>query len=293
MLGFDRQILPSNGPWLSCPAVVLPAHGGVGTGTQTRKGHVMRIAKAFALLLLVERAAFAGLWVEASRGDAGFLPVVAQETYGSGSLTEIIGYLNAGGGGGVGPGDTIDVFAIKITDPEHFSATVTHAPGPEISDTQLFLFDKNGFGVIANDDAEAGSGAVRFGSHLPAGHPASPQRTGLYYLAISIFDNDPVAIEGLYDGSGRIFLGAPPHREDDDPPFFYGTSGPDGPAGHLPIVSWDRFQTIGYTGPYTIRLTGATYATPEPTSLALLVLGAGAAVAARRRRPGRAELGSL
>jgi hypothetical protein len=72
-------------------------------------------------------------------GDAGELPETAQST-GSGALTAIRGEMEA---------DGVDMYAIYISDPSVFSATLRCGA---LFDTQLFLFDANGRGVVHNDD---------------------------------------------------------------------------------------------------------------------------------------------
>ncbi|MCZ6680605.1 MAG: hypothetical protein O7E52_25525, partial [Candidatus Poribacteria bacterium] len=155
---------------------------------------------------------FASLFAEV--GEAGNLPATAQTTVGVGMLTAIEGTV-------ISRSDH-DMFQIFIAEPANFSAS-TNNPGTILSiddDTQLFLFDINGLGVLANDDDP--DDIINFlpKAAIPLGEfSGSP---GLYYIAISIFDNDPIS------GGGEIFPDEP----------FDAVVGPTGPGGASPITGW-------------------------------------------------------
>jgi hypothetical protein len=87
-------------------------------------------------------SAGAQTWDETANGggDAGDLPATAQVVSGSGSLTAITGNLGA---------SDVDMYQIIICDPLNFEATTV---GGATFDTQLWLFDLNGNGVLHNDD---------------------------------------------------------------------------------------------------------------------------------------------
>jgi hypothetical protein len=119
-------------------------------------------------------------WVESP--DAGELPrpnhpPAAQAVVGRGPLESIEGAI-------VPRGQRADVDMFKICAGPGFSATTV---GGADFDTQLFLFDRNGVGIYANDDS---AGTVQ--STLPAGHANGPNIRSEYFLAISEFDRDPV-----------------------------------------------------------------------------------------------------
>jgi hypothetical protein len=170
-------------------------------------------------------------------GDAGSLPATAQDA-GSGAVTEILGSFTGGG--------DVDVYRVCLSDGASFSASTV---GQTTLDTQIFLFDSEGVGVYANDDAAT---MVR-GSRLPARHRFSPTAGGEYYLALSSFNNDPRS------AAGEIF-----------PDGFMPNVYPDsvvnavGVGGDEPVSSW-MGPTRGPAGLYRIELTGTTCDTTPPT----------------------------
>ncbi|MBX3378414.1 MAG: DVUA0089 family protein, partial [Phycisphaeraceae bacterium] len=165
-------------------------------------------------------------WLET--GDAGELPASAQVTSGSGAMNAIRGTL--------GTGDA-DMFQINICNAANFSATTNNGA---TFDTQLFLFKTNGTGVAFNDDLPAG------GSTLSAlsSQFVAPLGNGLYYLAVSQYDKDPLGVTT----SGEIWLDTPFNVE----------RAPDGPAAAEAVGSWNA--TTGAGGQYTIALTGSCFA---------------------------------
>jgi len=159
-------------------------------------------------------------WVE--QGDAGELIDTAQNPEGDGALGSIGGHLEAGGA---------DLYSIDICDASIFSAAVAGGP---FFDSQLFLFDAEGHGVVMNDDHDGSLLSRLTGALLPG--------PGVYYLGISEFDRDPVNEDGL-----EIWADGPSAEE----------RSPDGPGGDGMLAGW----TIGgFTGhAYVIELTGACF----------------------------------
>lgn len=217
------------------------------------------LAGAFAAAIAIAGSANAQTWNES--GDAGSLPGTAQAPSGSGPLN----FINGTSGGG----DEEDMYQILFTGtPGAWGiATSPVAPPPGGSssfDTQLWLFDGAGMGVVGNDDSPWG--APGFTSSLDWTGSGSPALVpgGTYYLAISGYNNDPESSPGanIFD-----FLGAP----------FDAMMGPGGPGGGSPVSGW---VGGGATGSYTIALDGFSYV-PEPATLSLLVLG-GLALIRRR-----------
>jgi hypothetical protein len=192
----------------------------------------------------------------AEEGDAGQLPGTAQDTVSFEQLQGISGTI--GNNPTLPAANDVDLFAIIITNPAAFSAT-TVGTGGTLADTQLFLFDADGRGVIANDDASAAISRSTIPA-VGAGRPArlGPTTPGLYYLGIAAFDRDPVSSTGL------IFPSFP----------LTTVFGPTGPGGADPVSDYAGAGTG--TGTYLIALTGAApiIVVPEPTSLTLLSVGA-------------------
>jgi hypothetical protein len=160
-------------------------------------------------------------WQE--QGDAGGLPGGSQLVMGSGSITSISGSL--------GFRNDRDMYRICLPGGGTFSASTV---GSASFDTQLFLFNRSGLGVYADDDT-----ASSLQSKLPAGTALTPQTRGRYYLAISSYNNDPVSAGGL------IFPTTP----------FDVVVGPTEAGGGQPVTGWTNEGVA--RGTYTITLTGA------------------------------------
>jgi hypothetical protein len=160
-------------------------------------------------------------------GDAGELPLTAQEPGPAGPLRSITG--------NVGTFDS-DMYKVCLTGGADFSASTVGTTG---FDTQLFLFDERGMGVYANDD-DLGGAIMQ--SRLPAGHALGPKTPGVYYLAISAFDRDPQSSPD--PRLGYIFLPS------------LGVVGPIDRGGGAPITGWAHRLGDKPGGAYAISLTG-------------------------------------
>lgn len=204
------------------------------------------------------------IWDEPNNDDAGDLPTGAQEPGGALTIERIRGNL-FGNGPGDGGGDFQDMYKIFIAEPSIFFASTSGTFGGDADfDTMLFLFDKSGAPVLANDNFTASPNPG--GSHLPAfaddGTPSGVTTPGIYFLAISGFPSVPVDALGA-----ELFLFGTPSE----------VSGPDGSTE--PIAAWSG---PGAIGEYEIVLSGVV-PVPAPGA-ALPLLLATSAVAARRHR---------
>lgn len=198
--------------------------------------------------------------------DAGTLPSDGQVTMGPpAALTKIHGELTGNGFPGPG-GDFQDMYLIEVFDPGLFFASTATADGGAASfDTQLFLFNFDGTGLLANDEqSTALPGPSRISQSSDDGSGFSLTTPGLYWLAISGTNSDPESLGGV------IFDQVSPTE----------ISGADGVGGSLPITGWT--PPIGATGTYTIALNGVRFAdVPSPGALPILAIGL---IARRRRR---------
>ena len=199
-------------------------------------------------------------------GDAGDLPATAQIVTGptSTSLDSITGSLTLTTA--ISDGDMYQIF---ISNPAAFSASDTaFIQGYNNFDSQIFLFNAQGIGVVANDDAASGGSQ----SSIAAGSISGSQ-IGVYYILIDGSSRYPVSSGGL------IF----PNLTDGttDPT---GTYGPTGPGGAQAISSYTG--SSNEAGAYRIALTGAQFVVvPEPGSVAFMLAGtAGVALTVLRRR---------
>ncbi|MEO1009021.1 MAG: DVUA0089 family protein [Planctomycetota bacterium] len=210
----------------------------------------MRTTATAVAVLAAAGIANAQVWDEV--GDAGQDGIAAaQETVGVGSLTAINGTL----------GTDVDLYAIMITDVDAFTASTVDSAG---FDTQLFLFAADGTGITENDD-DSISGSLQ--SVLNSdGLIATGSGPGLYYVAVTEFNQDPLDADGIDMFGFDTWPGSGDQRS---------------PVSALALDTWDG-ASFGSGGDYTIALTGAGFAIPSPASLALL--GMGGLLASRRRR---------
>jgi hypothetical protein len=156
-------------------------------------------------------------WTE--QGDAGDLPETAQATGTDTStpLSTISGALDA---------SDVDMFAIYIADPSAFQAE-TNTTTTNF-DSQLWLFDVNGNGIVHDDDS---AGSLR--SRITNANNCIPG-PGTYYIAISRYNRDP--------------------RDCDDNAIWTGTANACAVAGRSRVASWTGATAAGT---YQIVLQGA------------------------------------
>ena len=168
-----------------------------------------------------------GAFAASEVGDAGELRATANDM-GSGPL-EIQGNFP--------DASDVDLYRICLTDGDSFSASTLGAA----VDTQLFLFDSQGYGIYANDDAAGGHGSL-----LPAHHRFSPRAGGEYFLAVSAFNRDPQSSQGeIFPNSfsSSVYPG--------------GVVNAVGSGAAQPLNGWAG-RASGPGGNYRITLTGTT-----------------------------------
>ena len=188
-------------------------------------------------------------------GDAGANLSGAQGTGATSgqALTTISGSILNGFDG--------DFFYITVSNPAAFSITTV---GGSTLDTMLFLFTLAGNPVFLNDDAPGGASLQ---SNLPAG-TFSSLAAGTYIVGISLSGAEPIN-----SGNQPLFA---------DGVFSTDIRGPR--PGALGPVTGVTGATFSETGAYSITLTGAQTAIPEPSSLVLLAgSGIGTLLLLRRR----------
>jgi hypothetical protein len=187
----------------------------------------MRLLWSFLALTALTATALAQVdWTE--QGDAGDLPETAQATGTDTNtpLSSISGALAA---------DDVDMFAIYIADPSAFRAE-TNTTTTNF-DSQLWLFDVNGNGIVHDDDS---AGSLR--SRITNANNCIPG-PGIYYIAISRWNRDP--------------------RDCNDIAIWTGTANACAVAGSSRVASWTGSTSAGT---YQIVLQGAFTAPlgPDP-----------------------------
>lgn len=185
------------------------------------------IALGFGALALANLG-LAQQWNEAANGggDAGETLVTAQVCAGTNALTSIRGTHTF---------DDCDMYLVEIFNPGSFSAAVASDAN---FDTQLFLFDMNGFGVTHHDDVSSTNRRSRLTNQFVT-------EAGRYYLAINA-DNRH-AFNNLEQ---RIWNSTPSLTE----------RAPDGPGAAGELAYWsDDLGGADDGGVYTINLAGCRY----------------------------------
>jgi hypothetical protein len=196
---------------------------------------------ATAVIAALSLALVPGAFAADEIGDAGDLRVTANDMGGS-AVTQIDGSFT--------DAFDADVYRVCLTNGASFSASSVGGTFPPNLDTQMFLFDAQGYGVYANDDAAQGTRASR----LPANHLYSPATGGEYYLGISQYNRDPQSSQGeiFQDNFSRMQF----------------------PDGVLPANGFGAAETLagwngrapGGLGTYRITLTGTRPCVPPDTT---------------------------
>lgn len=173
--------------------------------------------------------------------DAGELPSTADVTTGVGAIAEIRGTI--------APNSDVDMFLVNVYDPASFSASTV---GGAQFDTQLWMFKPDGTGISFKDDDPGTLRSTLTGQFLTGPGPV--------LLAVSRFNRD------AQDANGFDLWNNTPYTVERQP---------DGPGAANPIDSWGN-QVFGSGGAYTIYLSGAEFAAPEPECFLFVGLQEGA-----------------
>jgi hypothetical protein len=138
----------------------------------------------------------------------------------------------------------VDLFQINITNAGHYFFNTFDS---EVADTQLFLFDSTGKGLVWNNDATLTP--VNTLSALDAQLEA-----GTYYLAVSWIGMVPLdgSMTSIFDTLGN-------------------GGGPLGGSGAL--ASWADFSGAGQFDSKFYFINGYVSAVPEPAALGLMLAG--------------------
>jgi Bacterial Ig-like domain (group 3) len=198
------------------------------------------------LVLALAPGAFAASEV----GDAGELRATANDM-GAGPVSDIQGTFTDGA--------DADLYRVCLTDGTSFSASTL---GATTLDTQLFLFNSQGYGIYANDDS-----AGTRGSLLPARHRFSPRAGGEYFLGISAFNRDPQSSQGEIFNNNINRAIYPDSIID-----------ANGFGAGAPLIGWAG-RASGPPGGYRIVITGTTACDSTPPTVDLRSPADGARVA--------------
>ena len=202
-----------------------------------KKRVILLTISMMAILLLTTTFAFAIAFTESS--DAGTL--ISSATIVGPGVDSIVGSIASIG--------DVDLYSLVLSAGVFTASTV----GLSSADTQLYLFDSAGLGIVGNDDASGG---------LQSTISTALASAGTYFLGVTAFNYDPQSALGwIFPDSGTF---------GSDPIW-----GPTGPGGTSPLTGWAAHSgsiTTG-TGGYTVSLSPATTPIPEPATLTLLGFG--------------------
>jgi len=231
----------------------------------------MKVREINAILVMFPIAAGAAIagpdWIE--DGDAGSTLMTSQDTTAVGQIRTLAGVIE-----GPQNGDSEDVYRVRVESADTFDNLLSFGLRADTQfDAALWLFDAQGFGVLANDNSpfsEGNDAALTVPSSDGVTVALPP---GNYFLAITESGNVPLGFLsdfGLGDTSDQL---VPIFEFDSDREI----SGPDGPAAGSPLAGWSGLpQGEGMAGGYGINIT--------PTPASALTLGFASVFASRRRR---------
>jgi hypothetical protein len=205
---------------------------------------------ACAVIAVLALALAPGALAASEVGDAGELRLTANDM-GSGPVAQIQGSFTDGA--------DADLYRVCLTDGSSFSASTL---GATTLDTQLFLFNSQGYGIYANDDSAGSRGSL-----LPARHRFSPRAGGEYFIGISAFNRDPQS------SLGEIF-----NHNINRTVYPDSIIDANGFGASAPLGGWAG-RASGPPGGYRVTLTGTTACDASPPVVDLRTPPNGARVA--------------
>jgi hypothetical protein len=222
------------------------------------KGGFMRNMSIISLFLIVAAAASASTVIES--GDAG--DMLADAYLLAGGTDKVQGSLNF----------DADLFKFYWNGGDFYANTINYSlPMNQQKDTELFLFDSDGYGLWANDGAWTGLGLPAASAYVYA----TDMAPGYYYLGVTMWQLEPCFdLDGYMEYTIFPYMATP---SEPTAPWF--DAGPLAVWGNSELSSWD-------SGNYVINFAEASLYTaaagpshpvgeiPEPATIGLLGLGA-------------------
>jgi len=207
------------------------------------KNLIVGIAGTVVSIVSCNVSGFGPDWDEIA--DAGPLPISAQRLIGTGTIRFITGTLQPLATAGGDDEDYQDMYLIRIVEPTVIAFSASTAPalaGDADFDTRLWLFNADGFGLLANDDASMMTQQSTLLDTANDGTGIVITEPGHYFIAVSGADTEPF---GDFTDQPMFSFASPTE-----------ITGPDGAGGLDRIHEWSSNEL---QGSYTIAFTGVAF----------------------------------